>query len=97
MVRAQGDHEIGAADLLNVYKNVFAVIDQEVEMVGIGLDVQQSGDLVLQVRKRFLPAGRIAECLAVPATPFDALEGLPAEPFIVAGGGQVQTRRWADS
>lgn len=89
IVRAQGDNDMGAADLLNVYKNVFAVVDQEMEMVGLGLDVHESGDLVLQVRKRFLPAGRIAEGLAVPATPVDALGGLPAEAFIVAGGGRL--------
>ncbi len=88
VVRAQGNDQLGAADILSVYKRGFAVVDQEVELVGIGLDVQDSGDLVLRVRKRFLPAGQFAQCLAVPTLDFDMLAGLPAEPFIVAGGGQ---------
>jgi hypothetical protein len=87
-IRAQGMDEMGTADILNVYKNVFAVVDQELELAAVGLDVQESGDLVLQVRKRFLPAGRLAQCLAIPAASTDVLAGLPAEPFIFAGGGR---------
>jgi hypothetical protein len=67
---------------------VFAVVDQEAELVALGVDLQESGDLVLQVRKRFLPAGQLAQCLAVPAAPADMLAGLPAERFIFAGGSQ---------
>ena len=87
-IREKGNDAMGTADVLSVYRDVFAVIDQEVELVGIGLDVQESGDLMLHVRKRFLPAGQFAQCLEVSTPPADMLAGLPAEPFVVAGGSQ---------
>jgi hypothetical protein len=85
-IRSQGEDEMGIAQVLNVYKTMFAVLDQEVERVAVGLDVQESGDLVLRVRKRFLPAGRLAESIAVQDAPSDVLAGLPAGPFVIAGG-----------
>lgn len=88
-VRMQDNDKMGVGDILNVYKSVFAVVDREVELAAVGLDVHESGDLVLQVRKRFVPDGRLAKCLAVPATPVDVLAGLPVEPFVFAGGGQL--------
>ena len=88
-VRTQDNDKMGVADILNVYKSVFAVVDREMELAAVGLDVQESGDLVLQVRKRFVPDGRLAKCLAVPATPVDVLAGLPVEPFVLAAGGQL--------
>lgn len=87
-VLAQGNDQLGAAEILNVYKKAFALIDQELESAAVGLDVQESGDLVLRVRKRFLPAGQFAQCLAVSALPSDMLAGLPTEPFVMAGGSQ---------
>ena len=85
-LREQGKDAIGAAEILNVYRRGFAVVDQEVELVGVGLDVRESGDLALQIRKRFLPAGQFAQCLAISSPAADLLAGLPAEPFVIAGG-----------
>ncbi|MHB8897845.1 MAG: hypothetical protein ACYC6Y_03760 [Thermoguttaceae bacterium] len=88
-MRAQGKDPMGVADILKVYKSLFAMVDREMELAAVGLDVEESGDLVLQVRKRFVPDGRLAKCLAVPAAPADVLAGLPVEPFVFAGGGQL--------
>lgn len=87
-IRAKGEDEVGAAEILNVYRSMFAVMDQEVELVGIGLDLQETGDLALQVRKRFLPAGQFAQCVTDLPPSSDVLSGLPAVPFVVAGGAQ---------
>ncbi len=88
-IRAQGEDELGAAELFNVYRSMFAVVDQEVELVGIGLDLRESGDFEVHVRKRFLPAGQFAQCVTGLSPQADVLNGLPAVPFVIAGGAQL--------
>ena len=94
-IKEQGKDELGTAEILGVYKKAFAIIGEEVEVVAIGLDLQASGDLKLQVRKRFPPAGKLAGCLKASEPAGDFLAGMPDVPF-VAAGGVVFNRAMAD-
>ncbi len=94
-IKEEGKDELGTAEILGVYKRVFALIGEEVEVVAIGLDLQPSGDLKLQVRKRFSSGGKFAECLKSSQPAGDFLTGMPDVPFVAAGGG-VFNRAMAD-
>lgn len=52
----------------------------------MGLDLEQEGDAVLRVRKRFLPGGKLAACLKMTGQTPDLLAGFPDEPFVFAAG-----------
>ena len=94
-IKQHGNDELDTAEILGVYERVFVLVDEEVEVVAIGLDLQPSGDLKLQVRKRFASAGKLAECLKASEPAGDFLAGMPDVPFVAAGGG-VLNRAIAD-
>jgi len=86
MVQGRGEQAQAAVQGLEIYKKMFTGINAEMQMLGVGLNLQASGDVVIHIRKQFLPGGELAACLDVGDGTPDLLAGMPDEPFVVAGG-----------
>jgi hypothetical protein len=85
---AAGPNGKTASDALNMYIAAFTAAQAEVEQLALGLRIDSARTVALVKRVQFVPGGSWATAVAdVKAADGDPLAGLPAGPFIVAGGG----------
>lgn len=77
----------GAFDMFDMYAKLFRAAEKEVATVGYGLQLDDQSALRLTNRVWLIPEGKWARVLAQsqPAKQ-NLLDGLPAEPFVVAVG-----------
>lgn len=76
--------------LLQVYREMFAAADRELTAVAAGATVTKEGALRASGKAVARAGGPFAAWLAErKPEPIDHLAGLPAKPFLIAGGGNV--------
>jgi hypothetical protein len=78
----------GLAAVFDVYAKVFQAAEKQVTAYGLGLQFDKQDVLRVVSRTSLVPGGAWARFLAlVPPAKENLLAGLPAGPFVVAGGG----------
>ncbi|NQU20235.1 MAG: hypothetical protein HQ567_03060 [Candidatus Nealsonbacteria bacterium] len=77
-----------AVAVFDVYRKMFDMGGREVQAYGAAVQVDGKGNLLLTDRMRFTPNGAAAKAIAgVKPAESNWLAGLPASPFVIAGGG----------
>ena len=88
MMAQMGGQSKQAMAGLDLYVTLFKAAEKEVASFGLGLDRDEQGAVRLSKRARLVPDGDWAHFAAeVKPSKHNFLTGLPAGPFIVAGGG----------
>jgi hypothetical protein len=87
---AAGEQGKQVAAGLELYAKLFKAVEREVSAVGYGLRLDREGTLRLTKRARFIPSGSWARLAAkVKPAHENLLAGLPAGPYLIAGGGSL--------
>jgi len=91
-----GDQGKQAAAVFDMYAKLFQAAEKEVSSVGLGARLDEQGVLHLTKRARLVPDGSWARLAAqVQPAKENLLAGLPAGPFVAAGGGALPEDIWA--
>jgi len=84
-----------AAAVFDVYAKLFEAMGKEVSSAGFGARLDEQGVLHITKRARLVPDGSWARLAAlVKPAKENLLAGLPAEPFVAAGGGSLPEEIW---
>jgi hypothetical protein len=80
---------------LEVYVKLLQALEREVSLCGLGAQLDKQGVLRVTSRTRMVAGGKWAQLVA-PIQPAkeDPLTGLPAGPYVMAGGGVVPPGTW---
>lgn len=95
VLAAGGARAQPAAAGLDLYAQLFLAAEKEVSTVGLRLQLEENHVVRVAKRVAFVPGGdwaRLAEEIQPPKA--GLLEGLPAETFVLAGGGAVSDAMW---
>lgn len=87
---ADNDQFKMVATVFEIYDKVFATLENEVTHFGFGLRVNDNGALFVNSYTAFIPGGSLAQAGKDARPPETSpLAGLPAGPFVFAGGGAI--------
>ena len=79
-----------AMAVMKIYRQVITAAEKEVSEIGVGLQRNKAGDLVLSGRKAFVEGGTMAKTLSsVHPAQGSMLASLPDTPFVAAFSGDV--------
>ncbi len=85
-----GDQVNPAIEALKMYDKLFEVVGSDVSLVGVGLQLDSSGDVRISKWVGLRPGGSIAKAVEGKTLPTgELLAGLPGEPFVFAVGGVI--------
>jgi hypothetical protein len=90
-----GEQAKQAAAAFDIYAKLFQAAEKEVSAAGLGVRLDKQGVLHVTKRARLVPDGSWARLAAIvkPANE-NLLTGLPAGPFVAAGGGALPEEIW---
>jgi hypothetical protein len=76
--------------ILKIYRQIITAAEKEVSQIGVGIQRNKAGDLLLSGRKAFVEGGTVAKALAgVHGAQGNMLSSLPDTPFVVAFSGDI--------
>lgn len=80
----------GMMAIMKIYTQIMASAEKEIRGIGVGLQRNQDGALLLTGRKAFVAGGAVAKAFqTLPPVQGDPLAGMPDSPFVVAFSGVV--------
>ncbi len=95
MTAQAGEQGKQAAAMFDIYVKIFQAAEKQLSAVGFGTRLDREGVLHVTKRARFVAGGSWARLAAqIQPAKENLLAGLPAAPFVVAGGATIPEGVW---
>jgi hypothetical protein len=95
LANAPDEQTKAAAGVFDMYAKLFQAAEKELTGHGLGLQLDQSGTVRVVSRTALVPEGNWAQLVGqCPPSKENFLAGLPAGPFVMAGGATIPAAAW---